>query len=49
MRCSSDDILTMVPVDRLTTCDAAYLELAVRRGLQLPTKDQDLGGVEVLP
>ena len=41
--------------ERLTTCDAAYLELAMRRGLPLATQDRVLReagkrlGVSVLP
>ena len=33
-------ILTLVRAHRLTSCDAAYLELAVRLGLPLATKDK---------
>lgn len=49
------EILTMARADRLTTYDATYLELAVRRGLPLLTKDGELVraakriGVQVLP
>lgn len=49
------EILTMARAERLTTYDATYLELAVRRGLPLLTKDIQLAqaarriGVEVLP
>ncbi|MGH7117159.1 MAG: type II toxin-antitoxin system VapC family toxin [Stellaceae bacterium] len=49
------DILALARSEKLTTYDAAYLELAVRRGLPLMTKDIDLGaaarrlGVIVFP
>jgi len=49
------EILTMARADRLTTYDATYLELAVRRGLPLLTKDTELVraarrlGVQVFP
>ena len=49
------EILTMARADRLTTYDATYLELAVRRGLPLLTKDIALVraarrlGVQVFP
>jgi predicted nucleic acid-binding protein len=49
------DILTMARAEGLTTYDATYLELAVRRGLPLLTKDNALAeaakrlGVVVLP
>jgi predicted nucleic acid-binding protein len=49
------EILTMARADRLTTYDATYLELAVRRGLPLLTKDGELVraakriGVQVFP
>jgi predicted nucleic acid-binding protein len=49
------EILTMARAEGLTTYDATYLELAVRRGLPLLTKDNELArvarrlGVEVLP
>jgi predicted nucleic acid-binding protein len=49
------EILTMARAENLTTYDAAYLELAVRRGLPLLTKDNELRraatrlGVDVLP
>lgn len=49
------EILTMARNDRLTTYDATYLELAVRRGLPLLTKDDELAraarrlGVEAFP
>lgn len=36
------EVLTMARTERLTTYDATYLELAVRRGLPLLTKDNDL-------
>lgn len=35
-------VLTLARAERLTTYDAAYLELAMRRGLPLASKDQDL-------
>jgi predicted nucleic acid-binding protein len=49
------EILTLARAERLTTYDATYLELALRRGLPLLTKDRDLAsaarrlGVAVLP
>jgi predicted nucleic acid-binding protein len=49
------DILSVAMSEGLTTYDATYLELAVRRGLPLLTKDNDLAqaavrlGVVVLP
>jgi predicted nucleic acid-binding protein len=49
------EILTMARADRLTTYDATYLELAVRRGLPLLTKASELVraarrlGVQVFP
>jgi predicted nucleic acid-binding protein len=49
------EILTMARAERLTTYDSTYLELAVRRGLPLLTKDMELAaaarrlGVTVLP
>jgi len=49
------DILSLARAEGLTTYDAAYLELAVRRGLTLLTRDGDLAeaaarlGVRVLP
>ena len=49
------EILTMARADRLTTYYATYLELAVRRGLPLLTKDIELVraarrlGVQVFP
>jgi predicted nucleic acid-binding protein len=49
------EILTLARVEGLTTYDATYLELAVRRSLPLLTKDTDLAqaaarlGVVVLP
>ncbi len=36
------EVLTMARTERLTTYDATYLELAVRRGLPLLTKDNEL-------
>jgi predicted nucleic acid-binding protein len=47
--------LHLVDPDRITVYDAAYLELALRRGGALATRDQDLesvaleSGVTVLP
>ena len=47
------DVLMLARAERLTTYDAAYLELAMRRGLPLATKDAALAaaarriGVEV--
>jgi predicted nucleic acid-binding protein len=38
------EILTLARAEHLTTYDAAYLELAVRRGLTLATKDEALLG-----
>ena len=38
------EILTLARAEHLTTYDAAYLELAVRRGLPLATKDEALLG-----
>lgn len=49
------EILVLARAEGLTTYDAAYLELALRRGLALLTKDSELAraakrrGVEVLP
>jgi predicted nucleic acid-binding protein len=49
------EILTLARAERLTAYDAAYLELASRRGLHLLTRDNDLAqaalrlGVVVLP
>jgi predicted nucleic acid-binding protein len=49
------EILTLARAESLTTYDAAYLELAVRKGLTLLTKDNELAraakrfGIEVLP
>jgi predicted nucleic acid-binding protein len=49
------EILALARAEGLTTYDAAYLELAARRGLPLATKDQALAeaarrvGVAVLP
>jgi predicted nucleic acid-binding protein len=36
------EILTLARAEKLTTYDAAYLELAMRRGLPLATRDQAL-------
>jgi predicted nucleic acid-binding protein len=38
------EILTLARVEGLTTYDAGYLELAIRRGLPLQTKDAALLG-----
>ena len=38
------EILALARAERLTAYDAAYLELAVRRGLPLATKDEALLG-----
>jgi len=38
------EILALARAERLTAYDAAYLELAVRRGLPLATKDEALRG-----
>jgi predicted nucleic acid-binding protein len=49
------EILALARAEQLTTYDATYLELAVRRGLPLATRDRDLAeagrrlGLEVLP
>lgn len=49
------EILTLARAQKLTTYDAAYLELAIRRGLCLASRDADLiaaaknMGVQVLP
>jgi predicted nucleic acid-binding protein len=49
------EILTLARAENLTTYDAAYLELAVRRGLPLATQDKPLAraatraGVRTLP
>lgn len=49
------EVLALALAERLTTYDAAYLELAARRGLPLATKDADLRaaarsfGVPLLP
>lgn len=49
------EILTLARAESLTTYDAAYLELAIRRGLPLATKDSGLRnagvktGVKVIP
>lgn len=36
------DVLMLARAERLTTYDAAYLELAMRRGLPMATKDAAL-------
>ena len=41
-RRSFREILTLAHTETLTTYDAAYLELAIRRGLSLATKDKTL-------
>lgn len=38
------EVLALARAERLTTYDAAYLELAVRRGVPLATKDEALLG-----
>jgi len=38
------DVLTLARSERLTTYDASYLELAIRRGVSLFTLDGDLAG-----
>lgn len=38
------EILALARTERLTTYDAAYLELAIRRGVPLLTRDSDLAG-----
>ena len=49
------EILSLAQAENLSTYDASYLELALRRGLTLATKDQALGraasqaGVTVIP
>jgi predicted nucleic acid-binding protein len=49
------EVLALARAECLTTYDAAYLELAIRRGLPLATKDGDLEaaagrvGVQLLP
>ncbi|MDB5479456.1 MAG: DNA-binding protein [Caulobacteraceae bacterium] len=49
------DTLALARSERLTSYDAAYLELAVREGTPLATRDRELAdaakrrGVEVLP
>ncbi len=49
------EIVMLARAEQLTTYDAAYLELAMRRGLKLATKDQALNdaaqraGVQTLP
>lgn len=39
------DVVLLARTERLTTYDAAYLELAMRRGLPLATKDEALAAV----
>ena len=36
------EVLTLARAERLTTYDAAYLELAMRKGVPLATKDRML-------
>ncbi len=36
------EILALARTERLTTYDAAYLELAMRRGVELATRDKEL-------
>jgi predicted nucleic acid-binding protein len=49
------EILTLARAEMLTTYDAAYLELSIRRGLPLATKDHSLQvaarriGIKTLP
>jgi predicted nucleic acid-binding protein len=49
------EILTLARAETLTTYDAAYLELSIRRGLPLATKDRSLQvaarriGIKTLP
>jgi predicted nucleic acid-binding protein len=49
------EILILARAEHLTTYDAAYLELAIRHGLPLMTKDDELGaaakrlGISVFP
>jgi predicted nucleic acid-binding protein len=49
------EILTLARTENLTTYDAAYLELAIRRGLPLATNDKRLrnaginAGVQIIP
>lgn len=49
------EILVLAKAERLTLYDASYLELAVRRGLPLATRDAELGsaakraGIVVMP
>lgn len=49
------DVVALARAENLTTYDAAYLELAIRRALPLATKDRRLQqaakriGVEILP
>jgi len=38
----SESVLDLMRAHRLTAYDAAYLELAIRRGLPLATRDKDL-------
>jgi predicted nucleic acid-binding protein len=40
---ATHETLMLARTETLTTYDAAYLELAVRRGLPLATKDRELG------
>lgn len=50
-----NEIISLAHAEKLTTYDAAYLELAMRKGLPLATKDKDLidaarrSGIAVLP
>jgi predicted nucleic acid-binding protein len=41
---SWDEVLALARAHRLTTYDASYLELAMRRGLKLFTRDAALAG-----
>jgi predicted nucleic acid-binding protein len=49
------EVMTLARAERLTTYDAAYLEIAMRKGLPLATRDKPLAeaaarcGVTVLP
>jgi predicted nucleic acid-binding protein len=49
------EIITLARAEKLTTYDAAYLQLAIRRGLPLATKDKSLRnagiktGVKIIP
>ena len=49
------EVLTLARTEGLTTYDAAYLELAMRKGLPLATKDTALaeaarkGGITIIP